>query len=41
MYTFDVSEEKALETYKQLCTTYEQIFKELDIPVIKGKKIVY
>ena len=39
MYTFDASEENALDTYKVLCTTYEQIFKELDMPVIKGTHI--
>lgn len=36
MYTFDVSEEAASETYQEVCGAYELIFKALSLPVVKG-----
>ena len=36
MYSFDVDEEKAMETYKEVCLAYERIFKRLDLPAVKG-----
>lgn len=37
MYTFDVSESAAMETYNELCGAYESIFNKLSLPVTKGK----
>lgn len=37
MYSFDVSEEAAKETYVQVCKAYEQILQRLKLPVVKGK----
>ena len=36
MYSFDVDEENAMETYKEVCLAYERIFKRLDLPAVKG-----
>ena len=36
MYSFDVDEEKAMETYKEVCLAYERIFQRLDLPAVKG-----
>jgi len=36
MYSFDVDEDKAMETYKEVCLAYERIFKQLDLPAVKG-----
>ena len=41
MYTFDDSEERALETYELICNTYKQIFRELNMPIIKGNVNYY
>lgn len=37
MYSFDVSEEKAAETYAEMCSTYEKMFSKLELPVVKVK----
>ena len=37
MYSFDVSEEEASETYDDVCKAYETIFKKLCLPVFKGE----
>ena len=36
MYSFDVNEETAGETYDEVCSAYERIFKRLDLPIVKG-----
>ena len=36
MYSFDVDEDKAMETYEEVCLAYERIFKRLDLPAVKG-----
>lgn len=35
MYTFDSNKEAAMETYKQVCSAYEAIFSEIELPVTK------
>ena len=40
MYSFDVSEESAKETYLQVCKAYEQILYKLELPIIKGLTFV-
>ncbi|XP_054164750.1 probable proline--tRNA ligase, mitochondrial [Oppia nitens] len=35
LYTFDANEEKAKETYDKVCNAYENIFKRIDLTVIK------
>ncbi|XP_023241883.1 probable proline--tRNA ligase, mitochondrial [Centruroides sculpturatus] len=37
MYTFDTSEEEAVETYNHVCKAYENIFKKLGILPVKVK----
>jgi len=36
LYSFDVSEESADETYEKVTQGYEKIFKSLEIPVYRG-----
>lgn len=37
LYTFDEDEREARETYDTVTETYEKIFKDLHLDVIKGK----
>ena len=39
LYTFDIDEEKAKETYASVSEVYENIFKKIGIPYVKGNKI--
>lgn len=36
LYTFDQTEEDALHTYELVCECYERIFKQLNLPILKG-----
>ncbi len=38
MYAFDVSEQKATETYTEVCSAYEKLFAKLNLPVTKGER---
>ena len=40
LYSFDVSEEKAVETYAEICSAYEKLFSKLELPVVKGEMVV-
>ena len=37
MYTFDSSEETALETYNGVCGAYDSLFDRLGVPYAKGR----
>jgi len=37
MYTFDKTEEKALETYEEVTECYKRILHALDLPYVKGR----
>lgn len=37
LYSFDVDEKSALETYGRVCQAYEGIFKRIGVNFIKGK----
>jgi len=37
MYSFDVSEETAMETYTVVNAAYDRLFKQLEVPFVKGK----
>lgn len=37
LYSFDVDEQSALETYGKVCQAYEEIFKRIGVNFIKGK----
>lgn len=37
MYSFDLSEEQATESYDSVCGAYDRIFQQLDLPVQKGE----
>jgi hypothetical protein len=37
LYTFDVSEEKARETYAAVCGAYDRIFTRIGVPFIKAE----
>ena len=37
LYTFDETLEKAEETYKNVCQSYDRLFDKLELPVIKGQ----
>lgn len=39
LYTFDIDEEKAKETYASVSEVYENIFKKIGITYVKGNKI--
>lgn len=36
MYSFDVSEIMAEMRYQEVCSSYDRIFKQLDLPIVKG-----
>ena len=36
LYSFDISEESANETYEKVTKAYENIFKSLEVPVYRG-----
>jgi len=36
MYSFDVSEIMAEMRYQAVCGSYDRIFKQLDLPIVKG-----
>ena len=36
MYSFDVSQEAAKETYTDVCLAYERILRKLGLPIVKG-----
>ncbi|CAG2112859.1 unnamed protein product [Medioppia subpectinata] len=40
LYTFDANESQAIKTYEKVCNSYENIFKRLDLPVIKARASV-
>jgi len=37
MYSFDVSEETARETYSTVSAAYDRLFKQLEVPFVKGR----
>ena len=37
LYTFDETEEKAIETYHAVCKAYDKIFDTMGVPYMKGK----
>lgn len=37
MYSFDANEEKALESYRAVCTAYERLFNRIGVPWVKVK----
>lgn len=39
MYSFDVSEDEATATYREVCGAYENIFTRLGLPVVKGENL--
>ena len=41
MYTFDETEEKALETYEAVMECYERILRALDLQYVKGKLWIF
>ena len=41
MYTFDLTSDDASDTYLEVCSAYQRIFKRLNVPVLKGKALVY
>lgn len=37
MYTFDVSEETARKTYATVSAAYDRLFRQLEVPFVKGR----
>lgn len=37
LYTFDVDEEKALESYEEVCSAYDSIFSRIGVEFVKGR----
>ena len=41
MYTFDVDEESAMDTYHAVCDAYCSVFDRIGVPYEKGKIMIF